>query len=450
MLYDPVAGSYQPADPIVSGPTPPGGTPATNPVQISGLDIHGKVRPVAAALDGSILIMPGSGGGDAFGRIRVAAPTTIFQLLYQYDTQPLFMQYANVGTGSTVKTPNESSLTISTGGTASGAQAVSQTKEYFAYEPGKSQQILISGLLGVKTSAVNSRIGYFDANNGVFFEMDGTNGPAVVLRSNVGGSIVETRVLQANWNVDILDGTGISGDTVDFSKAQVFAIDFQWLGAGRIRFGFFIENTYIFAHEMPLGNTLIGPYMNTACLPIRCEITNTGVAASATVMKEICISVVSEGGQEKPILLNFGASNGITPAQVMTRRPILTIRPKLLFAGQTNRGRIFLSDLVFLTQRNGSILYELVYNGVLTGASFASVDPNSLVEYDTSAYAISGGTTYKTGYITAGQNPVIGPDCHYPFTLDYYGTIQDTVTIVATSLSGQVPTTAALTWEELR
>ena len=406
-------------------------------------------------------ITSGSQGADSFGRQRFSAPTSIFQLLYQYDTQPLFQQYANVGTGFTIKTPNESSLTLSTGGTAAGAQALAQTKEYFAYEPGKSQQVLISGVLGTQKSNVQSRLGYFDANNGCFFEMDGTNGPSVVLRSNVGGSIIETRVKQTSWNVDRIDGTGISGVTADFSKAQVYSIDFQWLGAGRIRFGLFVGGNYVFCHAMPLGNTLVGPYMNTACLPVRGEITNTGVAASATTMKKICISVVSEGGQEKPVLLNFGASSGVAGVSVAARRPILSIRPKLLFAGQTNRGRIFLSDLVALSQGSGGshppmyepVLYEIIYNGTLTGASFSSVDPNSLVEKDTSATAISGGTTYKTGYLASDQITPIDPVCRYPFTLDITGTKQDIITLVITPFAAIQPApavTGSFTWEELR
>jgi hypothetical protein len=389
---------------------------------------------------------------DAFGRKRIAAPTTLFQLLYQYDTQPLFMQFNNVGTGSTVKTTSESSLTISTGGTASGASAISQTKEYFAYEPGKTQQIVVSGVLGLQKANVRSRIGYFDANNGVFFEMDGTLGACLVLRSNVGGVVAEMRVLRADWNIDQADGTGLSGATADFSKAQVFSIDFQWLGAGKIRFGLFVGNTYVFLHYIALGNTLLGPYMNTACLPVRCEITNTGVTASTTDMKEICISVISEGGQEKPILLNFGASNSTNSIIVSTRRPVLSIRPKLLFAGQVNRARLFLSDLTMLAQTTGSnLLYELVYNGTLTGAVFASVDANSGVEFDTTATAISGGTIYKTGYIATGQITPVDPVCRYPFTLNFTGSVQDIVTVVATTVPlKNTPVTAAFTWEELR
>ena len=199
--------------------------------------------------------------------------------------------------------------------------------------------------------------------------------------------------------------------------------------------------------------------MNTGCLPARCEIFNTGVAPGATTMKQICISVVSEGGQEKPILLNFGASNGITGIAVTARRPILSIRPKLLFAGQTNRARIFLSDLVMLTQGSGGshppvyqpVLYELVYNGVLTGAAFASVDANSCVEKDVAATAIAGGTIYKTGYIASDQITPIDPVCRYPFTLNLAGNLQDTITLVTTSLVATAPAvTGSFTWEELR
>ena len=388
--------------------------------------------------------------GDAFNRQRSSQPATIFQLLFQYDTQPLFMQYANTGTGSTVKTANESSLTLSTGGTASGAQAVAQTKEYFAYEPGKSQLALMSGVLGVQTANVTSRIGYFDANNGVFFEMSGATGPACVLRTNASGSVVETRILLANWSQTSLEsGIPLANVFVDFSKAQIFVIDFQWLGCGRIRFGVFINGVIEYLNIINMGGVISGPYMNTGCLPCRYEITNNAVAAAATTMKLICLSVVSEAGQEKPVLLNFSANTKTTLDSVTTRRPILSIQPKLLFGGLANRGRVYplLAELVVNT---AATLYEIVYDGVLTGATFNSVDPNSLCNFDTAATAISGGTVYKTGFGIANFQNVIDILCRYPVTLNFAGTVPDTISIVATSLSGTATVGASITWEELR
>jgi hypothetical protein len=437
----------------IIAPVPGQNYTTINPVQITGVDTVGVVRTVGVVLDGSVLVTPGSGGADAFGRMRVSAPATLLRLLYQYDTQPLFMQFSNVGTGSTVKTTNESSLTLSTGGTASGASAIAQTKEYFAYEPGKSQLVMMSGLLGAQKANVTARIGYYDVNNGVYFEQAGAIGLSVVIRTSTSGSVVETRVPQASWNIDKMDGTGISGITLDPTKTQIFAVDFEWLGAGRVRFGFFLNNVFMYCHTQAAANTLVSPYTNTGCLPCRAEIFNTAVSASTTTMKLICLSVISEGGQEKPVLLNFGASNGATGLATTTRRPILSVRPKLLFAGQTNRGRIFLSDLTILTQGQGSVLYELVYNGTLTGSSFSSVDPNSLVEKDTSATAITGGTVYKVGYTSNNQQVTqVDPLCRYPFTLDISGSVQDIITIVATAVptSNTPAVTASVSWEELR
>ena len=95
-------------------------------------------------------------------------------------------------------------------------------------------------------------------------------------------------------------------------------------------------------------------------------------------------------------------------------------------------------------------LYEIVYDGVLTGATFNSVDPNSLCNFDTAATAISGGTVYKTGFGIANFQNVIDILCRYPVTLNFAGTVPDTVSIVATSLSGTATVGASITWEELR
>src|SRR5271157_494548 len=212
--------------------------------QIVRAVITGRATPALGAtftdvitdVYGSLQVGIGGSAGDAFGRLRTATPVFLFDAQFQYSTQPILFQTSVVGSGSVAKTANESSLTLSTGGTTSGWGAINQTKQYMHYEPGKSQQILMTGVLGAKTSNVRSRIGYFDANDGMYFEQDGTAGMSVNLRSSVTGSPVNTTVAQANWNFDKMDGTGPSGANLDFTKTQIYTIDFQWLGVGRVRF----------------------------------------------------------------------------------------------------------------------------------------------------------------------------------------------------------------------
>ena len=388
---------------------------------------------------------------DSFGRTRTSAPKTFFNSDFEFDTNPLWFVSSIVGTGSVAKTSGESSLTLSTGGTASGAGVVYQTKQYFRYEPGKGRFLVFSGYIGAQTNNVRSRMGNFDSNNGVFFEIDGTLGASVNQRSNTSGSVVDTKIAQTNWNVDKFDGTGVSGVTLDFSKTQLMWIDYQWMGTGHTRWGFFVNGYMMACHEVYNDNTIVSPYTNTACLPMRAEIFNTGIVASASTLKWVCCSLVNEGSPEiAPSYISFRADNGINFSPISsTLTPILSIQPKLMFAGIANRVHMMLDKLGVAALGGSNIFYQLVYNGTLTGASFQSVDPNSCINFDTSATSISGGTIVLSGYATS-LSQMIEESLEkvvLPFTLDYNGVNPDTWTLVcqATPASTNATCTATLT-----
>ena len=124
---------------------------------------------------GNLGIVFGGAQSDAFQRGRVGLPQTLFATSFKYDLNPLLMNYVLTSGATVAKTTNISSATLSTGGTVNGADAVLQSKEYWSYEPGKSQFIALSGVIGAYKQFVRSMFGYFDANDGVFFDMDGTS-----------------------------------------------------------------------------------------------------------------------------------------------------------------------------------------------------------------------------------------------------------------------------------
>lgn len=422
-----------------------------------------SIAPVAADKALVVAVSPNSlplsvslGDGpilDAFGRLRIAEPVTLFSAQFQNDIQPLAFQTSVSGTGTVTKTANESSLTLSTGGTANGATAINQTKQYIHYQPGKSHQILMTGILGAQKSNVRSRIGYFDANDGIYFEMDGTGGAAVVQRSSTSGSPVNTVVLQASWNVDKMNGSGASGITLDFSKTQIFHIDMQWLGVGRVRLGVVINGILYVVHQFLNANSITSPYINSANLPCRAEITNTGVAGSTTTMKQVCIAVSSESGSSSPSAFSYTANNGVTSINSANgvRTPILSIRPKTTFNAIANRIEILLESFEIINSGGQNILWELVYNGTLTGTSFTDVDTtNSCMQKDVTATAITNGTVVGSGYIGGGGkiSGTVPFSSQLPFTLDLAGAVADIYTLCGTSFGANAATNCAITWQE--
>jgi hypothetical protein len=357
------------------------------------------------------------------------------------------------GDGAVSHLPNESSASLTTGGTVADSKATIQTKVYHRYQPGKSQLVLCTGVFGAATENVRRRYGYFDADNGLFFEQTSA-GMHVVVRSKASGTVVDSRINQTAWNLDKLDGTGASGISIDWTKAQIFLIDLEWLGVGRVRFGIVLGGAIVYVHEVTHVNALSGVYMTSANLPVRAEVENTDTTAAAATMKQICTSVISEGGQEDDRAFLFSAGNGITDIAVTTRRNVLIVRPKLLFNSLTNRGQVVPSEIALVSDENA--YYEIVLNGTLGGSpSYTSANDASIAEYDVAGTTVTGGTVVATGFVTVAGNQATGVGNNgllgrLPLVLNAAGTVADTLSVVVTSFSGTANVSASVTWREFR
>lgn len=426
-----------------------------NPV-VYGKDYNPSVlntQPVVNTYGMAVRPIHDLGDIDAFGVQRASQSSALFESTCQYGKIGYLWEDALTGGGTTTHNPNTSSVSMSVE-TASGDKVIRQTHRYIRYSPHKGHRIDITRTFAPTKANLRQRIGYFDDQNGVYFELT-TSGLSVNVRSYTSGSVVNTQIFQSSWNVDKFDGTGQSGVNLDVTKNALFIIDFGWQGIAQIRFGFLIGGRTWWAHIENHENQLTVPYMTTGTLPLRDEIENTGVTASSSTMLHVCSSVISEGGIPNPAGLHFSAGNGLTKIAVTTRRPILSIRPRLLFNSIANRIPIILGDALFYATTNDSY-YEIVYNGTLTGASFADVDTtNSSIQKDVSATAITGGMVVDVGYAISGGNPnkadltqaqlVAG----ISLALDIAGAVQDTLTIVCTSASGTSNIAAAISWTEM-
>lgn len=254
----------------------------------------------------------GKSGADAFGRQRVSNPEMIFNSKLIFDNAPLYwndVAESGSGTGSSHST-NIAAVTLSVSANTAGKRT-RQTYMRFNYQPSKSQLIFMTGVLK-KTgggSGIINRFGLFDDDNGLFLENDGGT-IYLVRRTYTGGSASDNHAAQSSWNVDKMDGTGPSGISLDFSKTQIFVIDFEWLGVGRVRFGFNVDGVTYYVHEMYHANVLSTVYMSTPNLPLRYQIINNGTG-SASSMDCICSAAISEGGREE-IGTNLYLSTGTT------------------------------------------------------------------------------------------------------------------------------------------
>ncbi len=388
---------------------------------------------------------------DAFGRQRVSNPTTIFDSQLQYDEVDLDWNEKLAGAGA-VTHDAAGSFAILSVGTTSGDGVIRQSP-YQRYQSGKSQLLLASFDFAEAVTNCVKRVGYFDDDNGIYLEMDGS-AVSVVLRSKVSGSVVNTSVAQAAWNGDRHDGNGASGITLDLTKSQVFWCDMEWLGSGTVRCGFYHFGRPHVVHSFHNTNVANKPYMTTANLPVRYQITNDGTLGSTTLMRQVCSTVVSEGGFATDFGFTFAAGNGATGISVTTRRAILSIRPKATFNSIIVRALILPVEFgVFVTGKDAFV--ELIYNPTLGGTpSWASVNDDSLVEFDIAGTTISGGIVIAHEHIPVGQGKgaAIANDiaARYPLHHDIDGNNPTHLTIAVTSLSTAAVSYGHQVWREIR
>lgn len=331
---------------------------------------------------------------DAFGRVRISTPLTLFDSTNRYESDPHFDTSTSTG-GSITHLPNESTVRMDVT-TASGSEVVRQTYKVFPYQPGKSLLVLATFVMNTAKTGLRQRVGYFNVQNGVYLQQNDTT-VSFVLRSYTGGSVDESRaVTQANWNGDKLDGTGKSGYTLDLTKSQIMFVDIEWLGVGSVRCGFIIDGKFIIAHTFHNANTYNTVYMTTATLPVRYEITNTSATASASSLKQICSSVLSEGGYEQVAADSIIRRTTALSSISTTFLPVLSLR-----IASDALGSVILPNRVAVVPASSDTFeVALIKNATLTGASYNTTDFLH-VDYDITASALTGGTIVQTDFVVS-------------------------------------------------
>lgn len=400
---------------------------------------------------------------DAFARWRISSPFTLFDSKQIWDDPdlantvenfPLFWdnQQTSGGGTSTSFNVNRASTTLSVSANTAGTR-VRQTRQRFNYLPGKSQLVILTGRFGKTGSGVTKRYGLFDDNNGLFLQDSGGTW-SVAVRSSASGAAVDTVVSQSDWNLDKLDGTGPSGVTLDKQNVQIFFVDFEWLGVGRVRFGFFIGGVPIYCHKALHANRITSVYMSTPNLPIRGEISNAGTGAADSI-ELICTTVISEGGSELSgnyRSANLGADGAaeIQANTINTTYAICGIRLKTAYLSAAVR-EVAIS-IIETTAAGNNFLWQLHLNPTLTiGLSYANV-ANSAVQFGVGAPAgdviTAVGVVIGSGYVSSAiEQATINVESALRLGSLIDGT-QDQLVLSVTPITANLDILGGLTWRE--
>ena len=396
----------------------------------------------------------GAVGGDAFGRMRISQPLTLFDSSHRYKDNNLWESLI-VGSASTVGFVTSQGLINIGIGTESGDSVIRETTKVFSYQPGKSLLVLNTFVPATPKENLRQRIGYFGADNGMYFEIDDTTAYFVERSLSTG---TERRVAQEDWNVDKLDGTGVSGITLDKSKAQIFWMDIEWLGLGTVRMGFVIGGVMIHCHSFHHSNLIQSTYITTASLPLRYEIANTGITTSSSTMKQVCSSVISEGGYELRGLQQ-AVNTPITapvdlPSPAGTYYPVISIRLK----SSPNRldAIVILTALSILGTGNGPFYnWQVRASGTTNGGTWVSAGADSAVEYKIDGTSVTGGRILASGFFSSANQSSASVDilkeALFKFQLErngLTGTPYELTLVVASDTAG-ADVYGAMDWEEI-
>jgi hypothetical protein len=343
---------------------------------------------------------------DAFGRLRVSNPFTLFDSSHRFDDNGLWSTSTATGGAATFNAAQGlMDLDVTA---ASGSEVIRETTKVFSYQPGKSLLVLNTFVMNATKTGLRQRVGYYGAANGYYLELNDST-VSFVERSSVSGALVNTPVAQASWNVDPLNGSGPSGITLDLTKAQILFMDLEWLGVGTVRIGFIIDGNYYVCHKFHHANIIASTYITTASLPLRYEITNTGATSGASTLKQICSTVLSEGGYELRGLQQAVGTPITSPRTLTTAGtfyPIISIKLK-----STRLDAIAVATAISIIGNTAANYnWQVVAAGTTTGGSWVSAGTNSSVEYNITGTSFAGGRILASGYFTATASTSVSVD----------------------------------------
>ena len=393
---------------------------------------------------------------DAFGRLRVSNPLTLFDSSHRYRDNNLWSSLTAVG-GSVSFNQNQGLIDMSVSN-LSGSNVIRETTKAFSYQAGKSLLVMNTFIMAPSATNLRQRVGYFGQDNGIYVQLDDDT-ISFVERSLVNGSpSSETIVPLSNWNGDKLDGNGPSGFKLDITKAQIFWMDVEWLGVGTVRCGFVINGQFIVCHSFHHANLISSTYITTASLPLRYEIYNKNATSGSHTLKQVCSTAISEGGYELrglqqaiSVPINaprtFGATN--------TYYPIISIRLKS--TPDRLDAIVILTALSILGTGNGiNYNWQIRASGITSGGTWDSAGNDSAVEYNITGTSYSGGRILASGFLNSSNqgspNLDVLKEALFKFQLERNGltkTPYEITLVAATDTVNGSGIFASMDWEEI-
>ena len=401
----------------------------------------------------SVRFSEGSPLSDAFGNLKVSQKSTVGMYDFVGDPNDVLFSDTLVGGGTLEHLPFASTMVLATG-MANGDFVSRVTNKYHYYMPGTGNLITMTvALSDAYTDGCERRWGAFDSTCGIYFSLDDLGALKAVCRTNVSGTVVNNHVTRELWNGDKCDGTGDSGYVLDLTKLNIYWWDYQWLGAGRVRYG--VVDDYgnrIVCHTMLNAGHNLFPYMRSGTLPLQVNIENKRATGAACNIRWTCASVQTEGAADYTYW-RYTYDFPATP--VTTNTHLISLKSKSQMFGAHNITNAYPESFNFYIT-GGDVRIDAYWDTLpLTGGTFA-LDNGSTVLADVAGTLTFTGNEYRfrTGYFMAGAHIISLLNLFDKLDEGLVAKANESepeyITFVATSLSGTPSILGSVCYAELR
>lgn len=300
----------------------------------------------------------------SMGEVRTAQKDTILSFSGRKGLSDIRFTYP-VTNGGTVAQANNGEYKIACAATVNGT-ALLETRSRGSYVCGLPAIAELSIRIPVApTGNKDYKWGYYDDSNGWRFGSD-SSGTYVAYRSNGGA---ETKIYQADWNLDKLDGSGKSGATLSLSNGTIFFVEFLWFGYGPVEWGVMLPGEDGHLHRILIHRHQTQGQLNAASpfLPLRMEVVN-GAAGGVAEMYVGGGSFSTLGKYSPPKRTRSHERLAVSLTNTANEQHLFTIRHKT--------GTLF--DSTYMPMQavemlvSADMLLILRFNATLTGGTWTA------------------------------------------------------------------------------
>ena len=206
-----------------------------------------------------------------FGEVQTAEKSLLTYINFHYNINSEIVTATTANNG-TVTQGGSAGILTSSATTNGSAQIASRLPA--RYISGQGLIIVFSALFGTPYASNLQEAGYGNTSDGFFFDYNGTDF-GINRRSSVTGSVVNDRLPQASWLNNKMP-------ELNQAKFNVFAVSFQWLGAGEIAYWIEDRNTGLLevVHKIRYANSAEVLSLLNPTLPLWARNVNSGNTTS--------------------------------------------------------------------------------------------------------------------------------------------------------------------------